>query len=99
MAVAIVGLILLPILFNPAVMSIEAGAQLPATLGGALIRLTGLSLVVTLIPLFAIYLSTRTWPAKLPTALRLSSRIFLATSTAIIFSYVAGFLMPLAWLR
>ena len=99
MFVTILCLFLLPIVFNLAVIPIEAGSPVPAgIIGEALIPLTGLSLAATAIASAAICLSTLPWLAKLPMLLSLSFRLLLAASIAILFRYIAGVLMPLAWL-
>jgi hypothetical protein len=107
-------LMLLPLLFNLIVMWKEAGLQasyqaiagtyecstgLPcAPFPKVILALSAPSLLLSLFAVFTIHLARGVWLVKLPRVLSLSTSCVLGISTAIIFRYVAGLLMPLAWL-
>jgi len=107
-------LILLPALFNLVVMWLEVGSDvlLPAIscagecsiyctcypIPGVLLGLSGFSLLLGAVALLGIHVSTRAWLTKLPRVVRLLFVLLLAISTAILFRYVGGFLMPVVWL-
>ena len=107
-------LVLLPLLFNLALLWQEVGMQALAQdirgtyacfsedpcslLPRIILGLSGASLLIALFAMFTIFLARRITLMKLPIALLVLGRILLAVVTGIVYRYVAGLLMPLYWL-
>jgi len=111
---AFLSLMLLPLLFSLLVMWLENGSEaLLKAFTGTLewppgpnagtrrevsLTLAGFSALLALLAQLAIHLSTRAWLTRLPAVASHSCRILLAISTALLFRYATGSLMPLVWL-